>query len=80
MYRIIKRIVHTVTTVTWLVHLEDSSGEGRAVEKQITFPASYSITEEDVSDLSDASKRSHPLSNPDLDCEASPKRDEGEKS
>ena len=41
MYRIVKRIVHTVTTVTWLVRLEDHSAGGRTIEKEITFPASY---------------------------------------
>lgn len=48
MYRIIKRIVHTVTTVTWLVRLEDNSFDGNPVEKEITFPASVSVTEEEV--------------------------------
>ena len=48
MYRIVKRIVHTVTTVTWLVRLEDSSGNGNTAEKEITFPPSYSVTEEEV--------------------------------
>jgi hypothetical protein len=48
MYRIVKRIVHTVTTVTWLVRLEDHAAEGRTIEKEITFPASYSVTEEEV--------------------------------
>ena len=48
MYRIIKRIVHTVTTVTWLVRLEKQSVDGKPVEKEITFPASVSVTEEDV--------------------------------
>ena len=48
MYRIIKRIVHTVTTVTWLVRLEDPSNGGNEIEKEITFPASYSVTEEGV--------------------------------
>jgi hypothetical protein len=46
MYRIVKRIVHTITTVTWLVRLEDD--RGKAFEKEITLPASHSVTEEEV--------------------------------
>ena len=72
MYRIVKRIVHTITTVTWLVRLEDNSVEEKYVEKEITFPASYSVTEEEVSDTTNISKKDHQSSNPILD--------EGEKS
>ena len=72
MYRIIKRIVHTVTTVTWLVRWEDGSLHGKAIEKEITFPASASVTEEEVSDTKNISKEDRQLSNPNLD--------EGEKS
>jgi hypothetical protein len=50
MYRIIKRTVHTITTVTWLIRLEDGSADGQPVEREITFPASHSLTEEDVSE------------------------------
>jgi len=50
MYRIVKRIVHTVTTVTWLVRWEADSLDGKAVEKEITFPASVSVTEEQLPD------------------------------
>jgi hypothetical protein len=50
MYRIIKRIVHTVTTVTWLVRLEDPPHGEYTVEKEITFPASHSVTEEEITD------------------------------
>ena len=53
MYRIVKRIVHTVTTVTWLVRLESETADGKPVEKEITFPASHSRTEEEVSETSD---------------------------
>jgi hypothetical protein len=79
MYRIVKRIVHTITTVTWLVRWEDGSLDGKAIEKEITFPASVSITEEEVSDTINAPKKTHQSLNPTLDCEASPKRDKGEK-
>ena len=48
MYRIVKRIVHTVTTVTWLVRLEGTSAEGKTIEREITFPSSVSVTEEEV--------------------------------
>lgn len=72
MYRIVKRIVQTITTVTWLIRLEDQSVEGKTVEKEIVFPASYSVTEEEVTDTTDISKKSHQSSNPTFD--------EGEKS
>ena len=58
MYRIVKRIVHTITTVTWIVRLEDGSLEGKALEKEITFPASVSIMEEEVADTKKSQKRS----------------------
>ena len=48
MYRIVKRIVHTVTTVTWLVRLESNSAQGEMIEQEITFPSSVSVTEEEV--------------------------------
>ena len=72
MYRIVKRIVHTVTTVTWLVRWEDGSLDGKAIEKEITFPASVSVTEEEVANAINISKKDHQSSNPNLD--------EGEKS
>lgn len=71
MYRIVKRIVHTVTTVTWLIRLEESA-DGRPVEREITFPASHSLTEEDVSARSTLPK---PITENIL-----PILDEGEKS
>jgi hypothetical protein len=79
MYRIIKRIVHTVTTVTLFVRWEDSATH-ETMEKQITLPASHSLKEEEIIDEINSPKDTHQSSNPTLDCEASPKRDEGEKS
>jgi hypothetical protein len=67
MYRIVKRIVHTVTTVTWLVRVEDHSAEGKTIEKEITFPASYSFTEEEVSEASNLPKQIAEKSQPILD-------------
>lgn len=67
MYRIVKRIVHTITTVTWLVRLEDHSAEGKTIEKEITFPASYSLTEEEVSETSNLPKQIAEKSQPILD-------------
>jgi hypothetical protein len=49
MYRIVKRIVHTITTVTLLVRWEDSATQ-ETVEKQFTLPASHSLREEEVVD------------------------------
>lgn len=56
MYRIIKRIVHTITTVTLFVRWEDSA-KLETVEKQITLPASHSVKEEEVVDEIKVSKR-----------------------
>ena len=71
MYRIIKRIVHTVTTVTLLVRWEDSAKQ-ETVENQITLPASHSLREEEVVDeVIDPTKVPQPP-NPILD--------EGEKT
>lgn len=62
MYRIVKRIVHTVTTVTLLVRWEDSARQA-AVEEEITLPASYSLTEEEVTDTRKTTKKTQPTSN-----------------
>jgi hypothetical protein len=67
MYRIVKRIVHTITTVTWLVRWEDDSLEQKYAEKEITFPASVSVTEEEVTDTINHPKKTHQSSNPTLD-------------
>ena len=72
MYRIVKRIVHTITTVTWLVRLGDDPVLGTPVEKEIHFPASYSVTEEEVSESNPLSKHVSEQSQPTLD--------QGEKS
>lgn len=67
MYRIFKRIIHTVTTVTWLVRLEGGSPDGNAVEQEITFPASYAVTEEEVTDTNDIPRLFHHSSEPTID-------------
>ena len=71
MYRIVKRIVRTITTVTLLVRWEDA-GRQKTVEEQIVLPASYSLTEEEAPNPKKPLKKDRPLSNPTLD--------EGEKS
>ena len=63
MYRIVKRIVHTITTVTLLVRWEDSATQ-ETLEDQITLPASYSLTEEEVADAVNHSKNVDQSSNP----------------
>jgi hypothetical protein len=73
MYRIVKRIVHTITTVTLLVRWEDPATQ-ETVEKQITLPASDSLREEEVVDEVNVPKQVSQSSNPILDSEASPKR------
>jgi hypothetical protein len=50
MYRIVKRIVRTVTTVTLLVRWEKDSPGQDATEMPITLPASVSLTEEEVTE------------------------------
>ena len=74
MYRIIKRIVHTVTTVTWLVRWENGSSEENAVEKEITFPPSYSLIEEEISETNHATQPKPSTEN------AQPILDKGETS
>jgi hypothetical protein len=71
MYRIVKRIVHTITTVTLLVRWEDSANR-ETVEKRIILPASHSLSEEEiVNEISD------PIENPQS---TNPNFDKGEKS
>jgi hypothetical protein len=72
MYRIVKRIVHTVTTVTWMVRWETGSADEEPVEQQITFPATHSILEEAVADKTNINEKAHQSDKPVLD--------EGEKS
>ena len=72
MYRIVKRIVHTVTTVTWLVRWEKGPALQESVEEQITFPATYSLVEEEIADKVDRQEEAHQSTKPVLD--------EGEKS
>ena len=71
MYRIVKRIVHTITTVTLLVRWEDSATQ-ETLEKEITLPASHSLREEEVVDEINDPKNVDQSSNPNLD--------QGEKS
>jgi len=67
MYRIVKRIVHTVTTVTWMVRWESGSAGKESVEEQITFPATHSIVEEEVADKANIQEEAHQSSKPVLD-------------
>jgi hypothetical protein len=66
MYRIVKRIVHTITTVTLLVRWEDSA-KRETVEKEITLPASHSLREEEVVDEINDPNEIPQSSNPTLD-------------
>lgn len=50
MYRIVKRIVHIVTTTTWLVRWEKGPAEQDFVEQEIVLPASHSRTETVIHD------------------------------
>jgi hypothetical protein len=42
--------------------MENDSVDGKAVEKEITFPASVSVTEEDVTERRNIQKEIQPLS------------------
>lgn len=66
MYRVVKRIVHTITTVTLLVRWEDSA-RPEPVEEEITLPASYSLTEEEATGTRNMPKKTLQSSNPNLD-------------
>ena len=57
MYRIIKRIVRTVTTVTLLVRWEKGSPGQETLEMPITLPANVSLMEEEVVDRTNQSKK-----------------------
>lgn len=48
MYRIVKRIIRTVTTVTLLVRWEKDVPGQEAIEIPITLPATHSLKEEAV--------------------------------
>lgn len=67
MYQIVKRIIHTTTTVTWLVRLEEHSEDGKPIEKEITFPASVSVIEEEVLNTKKSQKRNRRSPKPILD-------------
>ena len=71
MYRIVKRIVRTITTVTLLVRWDDSARQ-ETVEEQITLPASYSLTEEEVTQTINTTGKDYPPSNPNLDIGEKP--------
>jgi hypothetical protein len=72
MYRIVKRIVRTVTTVTLLVRWEKDSPGQEATEMPITLPASVSLTEEEVTEQTNQKKRKK--------SESYSKTNKGEKS
>lgn len=66
MYRIVKRIIRTVTTVTLLVRWEKGEPGQEALGEEITLPATRSLTEEEVVDRKnkqDHRKKSKSISN-----------------
>lgn len=73
MYRIVKRIVRTVTTVTLLVRWEKDSLGQDGLEMPITLPANVSITEEEITDQTDKA-------NKDKNSESISNTNKGEKS
>jgi hypothetical protein len=57
--------------VTLLVRWEDSARH-ETVEEQITLPASYSLTEEEVTQTINTVGKDYPPSNPNLDIGEKP--------
>lgn len=66
MYRIVKRIVHTITTVTLLVRWEDAARQ-ETLEEKIILPASHSLTEEEITDTIYSPKKAYQSSDPTLE-------------
>jgi len=48
MYRIIKRIVRTITTVTWSIHWEEDYPGRQAREEKDIVQTSYAVEQEEV--------------------------------
>lgn len=65
MYRIVKRIVNTITTVTLLVRWEDAASQ-EIVEREIVLPASHSLREEEVIHEVNDPKNVNQSSNPNF--------------
>ena len=63
MYRIVKRIVRTIRTVTWSIRWEGNTIEQRPIEEQVSLPAGSSITEEEVLEIKKLPKKTNYKSN-----------------
>jgi hypothetical protein len=59
MYRIVKRIVRTIKTVTWSIRWEGNALGERAIEEQVSLPADSSITKEEVLEIRKLPKKSN---------------------
>jgi len=58
MYRIVKRIVRKIKTVTWSIRWEGNAlGQG-AIEEQVNLPAGSSVTEEEILEIKKLPKKS----------------------
>ena len=51
MYRIVKRIVRKIKTITWSIRWEGHTLGQRAIEERVSLPAGSSITEEEVLEI-----------------------------
>ena len=59
MYRIVKRIVRTIKTVTWSIRWEGNAVGERAIEEQVSLPADSSIAEEEVLEIRKLPKKNN---------------------
>lgn len=59
MYRIVKRIVRKIKTVTWSIRWEGNTLGQAAIEEQVSLPAGSSITEEEVLEIKKLPKKSN---------------------
>lgn len=48
MYRIVKRIVRTITVVTWVIRYANT--EGQTVEEEITLPEIHQVSVQELPD------------------------------
>ena len=59
MYRIVKRIVRTIKTVTWSIRWEGNAVGERTIEEQVSLPADSSIAEEEVLEIRKLPKKNN---------------------
>jgi len=63
MYRIVKRIVRTIKTVTWSIRWDANAVGEQSIEEQVSLPADSSITEEEILEIKKLPKKANYKSN-----------------